>query len=594
MTKINRKGRRGLSTVIGAVFMVLITIGALNVVLWTMQQQNRVTQSIIERSSSELNRLNENVEISNVRIDGKKLNMTVTNTGGAAATLKAIYIVNETSKEQFRYDLNLVIDGRKSQPNVGQSIPLSIKDSAKYSVRLVTESGNTVATTLAPVSSVALPMALYVIPPTFTPGENVTVLYTVTNNMTDSQLTGPIDLKLRYTVDCSPLGTETCNVIKHVQPPSNVTTIAKGSTALFKWVFEVQIPDENYIHFNASLANAKQGNYVREDGLSKLVDASKTSFTSEIIVSSNLVQRPEIFVLLPNPFGDSGDKGLWGVTVANPTEVDMKVSRIVVNVYSSRPTGAGGGGGQEMIDSASCAPAPIYPSSGWSCPHDNTFEWKDTNNPVSIPGFEAVSFLTKLKPGDIGQDESAMMISVAVFTNMGQFTKTGYSAGMGANGLPLASIYLTDTTSESGALNKILGNYSNFQPDVSRRFNVTVADLDSCGTCSSTYIESGTKLIVNVPRGFTNVDPVSWNGFVSEPEVIPYSDGSHQIVATLSQRVGDVNNSAEAKVLSFYATPPSVDPAGKRIYVMHTLLDGTTNGGFSVGALGELVIQVDE
>jgi hypothetical protein len=582
VAKINRKGRRGLSTVIGAVFMIFITIGALNVVLWTMQQQNSVTQSIIERTNSNFNKLNENIEISNVRVDGKKLNMTVTNTGGAASTLKAIYIVNETSKEQFRYDLNIVIDGRKSQSNVGQGIPLSIKDNVKYSVRLVTESGNTVATTLAPVSSVALPMALYVIPPTFTPGENVTVLYTVTNNMTDSQLTGPIDLKLRYTVDCSPLGSQNCNVTQYVKPPSNITTIAKGSTALFKWVFKVQIPDENYIRFNASLANAKQGNYVIESGLSRLIDASRTSFTSEIIVSSNLVQKPEIFVLLPNPFGDSVDKGLWGVIVANPTEVDMKISRIVVNVYSSRPTGAGGGGGQEMIDSGSCAPAPIFPLSGWSCPHDNTFEWKDINSPVTIRGFEAASFLAKIKPGDIGQDESAMMASVAVFTNMGQFTKTGYSAGMSASGESLASVYLTDSGGTAFRGNQTI---TAGQPVT---LYTAMADLD---TSSTTKIQSGTKLVVNVPKGFTNVNAAQGQPGFGTITKTNFADGSTQIVAPLNEELGNV--STEVKVLTITATaPPAPDPPAKRIYVMYALMDGQTSTSFSAGALAEIALVV--
>ncbi len=582
MTKINRKGRRGLSTVIGAVFMVLITIGALNVVLWTMQQQNRVTQSIIERSSSELNRLNENVEISNVRVDGKKLNMTVTNTGGAAATLKAIYIVNETSKEQFRYDLNMVIDGRKSQPNVGQGIPLSIKDNVKYSVRLVTESGNTVSTTLAPLSSVALPMALYVIPPTFTPGENVTVLYTVTNNMTDSQLTGPIDLKLRYTVDCSPLGTETCNVIKHVQPPSNVTTIAKGSTALFKWVFEVQIPDENYIHFNASLANAKQGNYVRENGLSKLVDASKTSFTSEIIVSSTLVQKPEIFVIVPSPFGDSGDRGLWGVIVANPTTGTMEVSRVVVSLYSTKPTG---GGSTEMIDDNTCSFTPINPGSGWTCPHSNMFEWKNVATPVQIPALEAASFLAKVRPGDLTDSEPAFMISVAVFTNMGQFTKTGYSSGMNSNTASLGNVYLTDAAGTAFRGNQTM---TAGQPVTLR---VAIADLDTSSGVSGTKIQSGTKLVVNVPRGFTNVNFAQPQAGFSTIEKTDYTDGSTQIVATLNEPLGD--DSTEVKVLTFTATAPTApDPPVKRIYIMYALMDGETTTGFSAGALAEIALLV--
>jgi hypothetical protein len=578
-----------LSTVVGAVFMILVTIGALNAILWTIQQQNSVTESIIEKSNANLDKLNESIDISNVRIDGNKLNMTVSNQGGAAATLKSIYIVNETAGEQYRYDLDLIVDGRESLKDVGQSLPLVVEDDTRYSVRLITESGNTVATTLTPLSSVALPMSLYIIPPTFTPGENVTVLYTVTNNLTDSELSEPIELNLSYTVDCSPLGTANCDVTKHVQPPSNITTIAKGNTALFKWVFEAQVPDEDYITFNASLTNAKEGNYVVEKGLSKLVDASKTSFTTEIIINSGLVQKPEIFLMLPNPFGDSASRGLWGVIVANPTETNMTVSRIVLNMYTSKPTG---GGGAEFINGG-CSVTQIFPSSGWSCPHANMIEWKNIADPEQITGLEAQSFLARIQPDDLTEDESAYTVSVAVFTNMGQFTKTGYSAGMADSTLPLASVYMTNTIVEADADddNRIFGNMSNLTPEEPATFHVAVADLDSS---TSTHIDAGTELIVNVPKGFSDIDITSSVGF-SSTEIIPYADGSTQIVAVLGEEVG--NTASEVKVLRFDATPPSVDPAGKRVYIMHTLLNGLADGGtndFSVGALAEFALQVDE
>lgn len=575
--------------------MILVTIGALNVVLWTMQQQNRVAESLIEKSNSSLSKLNEEIDISNVRIDGNKLNMTVTNVGGAAATLKAIYIVNETANEQYRYDLDLVVDGRESLKDVGQGIALIVKDDTEYSIRLITESGNTVTTSLTPLSTVAFPMQLYLIPPTPTPGENITALFAVTNNLTDSELAGDVDLKLYYSLPCTP-SPETCYVDKHVEPASNITTIAKGNTALFKWVFEVKAPDETYITFNASLANAKQGNYELEKALIKVVDTAQTSFASEIVVSSSLVQKPEIFLIVPNPFGDSSDKGLVGVVVANPTENTMTVSRIVVNTYSSKPTGAGG---NEMLPSPCTSDiTQVYPTSGWSCPHANMIEWKNIATPESIGGLEAQSFFLRIKPDDISDPEPAFTVAVAVFTNLGQFTKIGYSAGMDSNNLSLANVYMTDTTDQGEAVQNshIFGNVSNLEPGVVKRFNVTVADLD---TTTTTHIDSGTKLIVNVPRGFTGVTVQSYTGF-NVPQVVPYGDGTTQIIATLSVDVGD-QGSAEAKVLSFDATPPIPDPAAQRIYILYALLDGTAdstgvNGAtdFSVGAVAEMALVVNE
>jgi hypothetical protein len=267
----------------------------------------------------------------------------------------------------------------------------------------------------------------------------------------------------------------------------------------------------------------------------------------------------------------------------------MEVSRIVMNMYTSKPTG---GGGAEFINDG-CPVTEIYPLSGWSCPHANMIEWKDIADPEEISGLEALSFLAKVQPDDLTENEPAYMISVAVFTNMGQFTKTGYSAGMADSTLPLASVYMTNTINEADANddNRIFGNMSNLTPEVPTTFHVAVADFDSS---TSTHIDAGTELIVNVPKGFSDISVTSSVGF-SSTQIIPYADGSTQIVAIIGEEVGNV--SSEVKVLRFDATPPSVDPAGKRVYIMHTLLNGLADGGindFSVGALGEFALQVDE
>ena len=81
----------------------------------------------------------------------------------------------------------------------------------------------------------------------------------------------------------------------------------------------------------------------------------------------------------------------------------------------------------------------------------------------------------------------------------------------------------------------------------------------------------------------------SYDGFTDEPTITPYSDGSHQIVATLAEDLGDTSGQ-EAKVLSFTATAPVVPD--KRIFVMHCLLNGETDSNFSVGSFAQVALQV--
>jgi hypothetical protein len=120
---------------------------------------------------------------------------------------------------------------------------------------------------------------------------------------------------------------------------------------------------------------------------------------------------------------------------------------------------------------------------------------------------------------------------------------------------------------------------------------VAVADFD---TNSSPYIEAGAKLIINVPSGFTATAVTSSTGF-SSTSVITFPDGSAQVLGTVQNRIGD-QNSAEAVVLEFTTTPPSV--ASEKLFHCSALLYGVTNtwsdapSGFSVGAIAESVVQV--
>lgn len=578
--------RRGISTVVGAMFMIIIMAGALNVTLWMTQQQDRIATAVTEKSGSDLERLNEKIGIADIRIDGSRLNMTVANTGGQPAQLASVYIVNETAspKQQFRYDLDVAVDGRNSVKNVGQALPFTATDASLYSVKVVTKSGNTAVANIAPLSTMALPMSLYVIPPTVTPGENVTLLYTVTNNSTDAYLGNGVTPALSHSLGCT--AGPGCQLTQYAAPAGN-TKVAKGATSMFKWVFKVDAPDNTAVTFNATLAGARAGNYAIEKGRVEVIDLAQQSAYSEIIVSGTLVQRPGIFLTVPAPFGDSqSDRGLWGITIVNPTNAQMEVSRLVISTFSPKIAN-----GFPILDSNDQISA-IYPStaSEWDIIADNELEWKDVASPEVVDSLSSKSFLAKLKPGNLSGsgDEPAFMISATVFTSLGQFASTGYSSSMQNAAGSIANIYLTDTTDPPTALQNshMFAHKNNIADGGPTTIYISLADLD---TVSSNYVKSGGKLVINVPRGFTGVTLGSFAGFSATPIITPYPDGSTQIVAMLAEQLGDTS-AAEAKILSFTVTAPVVPD--KRIFIMHVLLDGETNTNFSAGAFSQIALQV--
>jgi archaellum component FlaF (FlaF/FlaG flagellin family) len=590
-TRGRKSRRRGLSSVVGAVFLIIVMVVALNAMVLTMREQERVSMAVTGDADTTAGRLNERIEISNIRVESTgKMNMTVSNAGGQAAVLKALYVVDETAspKQQYRYDLNSVVDGSKPLKNVGQDLPFTASPTSSYSVRVITASGNTASATFTPPSALGLPMALYVIPPTVMPGEDVTLLYAVTNNSTDGYLASDVVPQVTPTpAGCSP--GPGCQLVFVDGPTPGSAKIPKGATTLFKWTYKADMPDKTTFTFTATVAGAKPGNFATANGKVAIATVSSSSFTSERIISSQLVSRPGIFLTVPGPFGGASQTGVWAVTLSNPTESPMEVTRVLITLYSPKA-----GGSQQMFKATDCGLTPIYPNPGseWSCVQDNILEWKNVGSPQTVDPVSSKSFIVRVKPGDINlADEPAFQIVATVFTSLGQFAATGYSSNMADSTTPIANVYLTNTTDtgSSGALNnnKIFAHMNNIDDDNTVTIHVAVADFE---TSSANYIKSGTKLIINVPRNFTDVAVTSSAGFtVTDPDPTPFPDGSTQIVATLSEPLGDTT-SAEAKVLRFTAHVDAIDI--NRVFIMHVLLDGETNSNFSVAAFAQIPLQV--
>ena len=593
-----RKDRRALSTVVGAVFMIIVMTSALNVTLWTMRQQDRVTETVIEKTNTSLNRLNEDIEISSVKMSNGKLNLTVSNPGGAASYLKTIYVVNETSNQQYKYDLDLAVDGREVASGIGQSNPaIVIRNDTTYSVKVISQSGTAATTTITSLSAVALPMTLYVIPPTIVPENNVTLLFAVTNNLTDSDLAFPVQPTLGKDLSCGPPYIEGCEFFDYGIEPE-AAYIPRGTTMLFKWVYGIKSPDATIATFNASLVGAKPGNFVIERGLLQILKPSQISI-EEVVVGNNLLAKPEVFIVAPGPFGETGggsvDKGYWGIVVANPVDITMKITQITINVFSSETDAS-----HKPLEKG-CNIVGITPTSGWTCPHGGTMRWRNPASPIYIKPYEAYTFLAKASPGSINDNEPALLISVTAFTSLGQFAKQGYATNMFNGIASIMNIYLTDTKNNVTAYadsptNHILGNITMQSASKNNTIYVAVGDFETTNNAASKML-SGAVLIINVPKNFTDIIIPSYiPGFETPVNKTFYSDGTTQIRAKIKSNVGDVAGK-EAAVFYFNVTAPTV--VQTKTYVMHTFLEGlidTDSGGstndFEADAFGTFAIVI--
>jgi hypothetical protein len=581
MRRIGEKQRKGLSTVVAGVFMIIIMSSAIGLTAWTMQQQDRVTDEILVKTNEKLSRLSEELDISDVRITNNKFNITLVNEGGSAARAKVVYIVNETAvpKQQYRYDIDYLVDGRTEVKNVGQALAFTARNTTSYSIRVITESGSAASAEYLAAASTPIPMSLYVIPPTITTGENVTILYAVTNNITTSNSPLTISPKITSSISC---GGSVCTLTKITSAPSQVV-IQKGATALVKEVYRADGPPSTIMTFNASYTGAKGGNYIIDRGTIIVVTLSQSLITS-------IATKPDMYLILPGPFGKSTQQGLWGAVVVNPTTSTMKVSRVLMTAFTGSHTGT------TQVVQSGCATTAISPStaSEWSCPHDNQIQWKRLGTPLTLNPGDIYTFLVRAEPKGLpaNEEEPGATITSTVYTDIGVFTKTGYTVGMHSLSEPLGNVYMTDSTDQgtSGALNnaKMFGHRSNIAPATNTTFYVTMADLD---TDVNTYINAGGRLIINVPPGFSNVTITFPSVFTPITKTVR-ADGITQIIGVTTGNTGD-SASGEAKTIAFAAVTPS--PATDTTYLMFAFIDGVTNSNpqFSAGAIAEMAIEID-
>jgi hypothetical protein len=308
-----------------------------------------------------------------------------------------------------------------------------------------------------------------------------------------------------------------------------------------------------------------------------------------IVLTQDLLARPEIFTIIPGPFGVDGQQALWGINIVNPTPQPLYVNKIVISAITTRATGT-----DEIFDAGgTCAGGsitniPPTPAGTWRCPVNNQLMWENPLNPALVPGYSVVPFAVRIPPGTLQGGPTDVLenipLSINVFTTLGQFGKTGYGSSMDNGNAPLINVYLTDNPGSTNN-NDIITNVTGIKASNVVKLNATIADFD---TGVAQYIDQNSRLIINIPKGWTNPTVLNAPGFTIQP-IQTYSDGSSQIVGILNAPLTGAGGTAQT--IEFQITAPSV--TSTQLYVIYVLADGsTTLADNAIGALAEILLQV--
>lgn len=239
-----RRSKRGVGSVVGAVFVILIILSGFvfyQIALLTMNNYNRVTD---EMNQAEWRRSNEELTILSVEVtDSNNFNITVKNTGSVQSVVIWLGIFEQSSS-----------GSEEDQPFVSVNYPIAIGEvesiisttqispSVGYDIRLVTELGNIYDCSISEAVEGELSLVLVAVPATVYVNNEISIILSVTNNNLYGSVVNNVNIELieenEITSALTPSGSQT------------ITSLSFGATKIFNWKCTAQ--NIGTAQFNAS------------------------------------------------------------------------------------------------------------------------------------------------------------------------------------------------------------------------------------------------------------------------------------------------------------------------------------------------------
>jgi len=354
VSSFSPNSRRGISSVVGALIFTVLMIAGFSAMSLALDSQTDIVNTQRVVADTELKKQQEQFGIAVSTDANNILNVSVDNIGQNPVEISRVWITNKTLATQpakpFPVNSNDAFVPTGFTSNVFSTQSLYMMPDT-YDIKVISTLGTVriaEVTVGSGPSSGGLRAELITDPPDVIIGQNVTVAMLVTNtgsSTIENVSPGPLTV------------TPSLAVLASSSPIPASADLTPGESVLFSWDYTISGTSGDDVTFSSHASGTKiedsavmTSNTVSDVSTLRLPTDGSTSGTNPNIVNDELLARPKLFLIIPSPQGDSDDKALWGINVANPVNAPMKVSKLSITAFAP-----GANNNDKIFDSACVA-----------------------------------------------------------------------------------------------------------------------------------------------------------------------------------------------------------------------------------------------
>jgi len=489
------RNRRGLSTIVGAVFFIIAATTVISYISYSMNTIDQFSKSVIVEEAENINRGLEKITIPQITINGGEFNMTVVNTGSLPVHLTRLWVIDEDSVvPDQKLNLDVRINPGNEKYNIGQGTGISADSTKSYTLKVVTERGN--LATFQVSTAVSTQIAL-VTPATIEIDKNFRVTAYITNNST----------KPNNIANLVPEMITNVTLTKINGPiPTSIPTLPQGNTAIFTWTYKAPLVEQGIL-FNASYTGAPSGTFTFSNSSALKTGEAVKAGTSQWAQSAS---RVGILISgIPNPQDDDNNVfGKWGVGIINPLDRIVEIYAVGITT----PT-------KKVFDDF---PEGAEPETGWrfiGSGDQSIVTWEGGTSPVNILEKDVGQFRVEIEAQTIQGGQGLVLIEA--LTSEGKLSKM-YTITVEET-FPMMNVFYTSNATDP------LNNWGYLIKDMQSGKNDQVYNATVENASTGSTLTSPVKLIILIPTDFTDVKSFGANTGWNTAVILENPDGSKMI-----------------------------------------------------------------